>query len=501
MYHTHQATRRHDKIYALLGMASDDLSKSGLLPDYKVPWADLLYRLTRYIVGDGVQIKTWSDGEKLSLYGNGRALGYIDRVTKTRSGGQTVDIILSNAQNDGQRTQQWTFPAMGNDIRRHDIVYHIQGASKPCILRAHGFLFIVVMIASEFPYKRSKTFPYTLQLVWDWAKLPRTQELWAPEAIERGLSPWRSAIILEDLKDYTGAKTEALRMTAWLSERGNRIHITEEYVLAVMTRSHSVCVPGVLDLLGHRAPMTEAIVTAIVQYQELNLVRRVLEGEGAKFESTHTLVLAAARNMNYGHLILPLLLDRNGYDTGDQISEAALIAVVKNKHCRREMMHYLHDSIHNKWEGDEIITEAMLLVVASENDSDIVEAMEYLLKERGEKIHITEALLVAAAANEMAGKHILKLFLCYGREIIMVTDSVLTAAAANKVSGNQILYILLEQGPKRTTISQAVLAAAAGNKWCGKEIVKILWMYIPEALDVYIAMGGKREDISLPPDT
>lgn len=38
MYHTRKATLRHDKVYALLGMCSDDLSAAGLSPDYTVSW-------------------------------------------------------------------------------------------------------------------------------------------------------------------------------------------------------------------------------------------------------------------------------------------------------------------------------------------------------------------------------------------------------------------------------------------------------------------------------
>jgi hypothetical protein len=37
MYHAHEATRRHDKVYTLLGMSSDDLNAASLNPDYKVP--------------------------------------------------------------------------------------------------------------------------------------------------------------------------------------------------------------------------------------------------------------------------------------------------------------------------------------------------------------------------------------------------------------------------------------------------------------------------------
>ena len=36
MYHAHGAKRPHDKLYALLGMCSDDLSEARLKPDYSL---------------------------------------------------------------------------------------------------------------------------------------------------------------------------------------------------------------------------------------------------------------------------------------------------------------------------------------------------------------------------------------------------------------------------------------------------------------------------------
>ena len=37
MYHTREATVPNDKVYALLGMSSDDPGAAGLSPDYTVP--------------------------------------------------------------------------------------------------------------------------------------------------------------------------------------------------------------------------------------------------------------------------------------------------------------------------------------------------------------------------------------------------------------------------------------------------------------------------------
>jgi hypothetical protein len=41
MYYTHEATKLHDKVYALLGMSSDDARKANLLPNYDVLWEEL----------------------------------------------------------------------------------------------------------------------------------------------------------------------------------------------------------------------------------------------------------------------------------------------------------------------------------------------------------------------------------------------------------------------------------------------------------------------------
>jgi len=41
MFHTRQASDPRDKVYALLGMTSDDPSKAGLHADYNITWEKL----------------------------------------------------------------------------------------------------------------------------------------------------------------------------------------------------------------------------------------------------------------------------------------------------------------------------------------------------------------------------------------------------------------------------------------------------------------------------
>ena len=77
MYHTHEATKRHDKVYALLGMSSDNLSKAGLLPNYGLPWKELLQRLAKFLLYEKVSVETWGDKEMAVIKSKGCVLGKV----------------------------------------------------------------------------------------------------------------------------------------------------------------------------------------------------------------------------------------------------------------------------------------------------------------------------------------------------------------------------------------------------------------------------------------
>jgi hypothetical protein len=80
MYHTHQATLRHDKVYALLGMSSDDLSKANLSPDYKVPWKDLFEILTRFLLCKEISVEASPDKEIAVIKSKGYILGKVSSI-------------------------------------------------------------------------------------------------------------------------------------------------------------------------------------------------------------------------------------------------------------------------------------------------------------------------------------------------------------------------------------------------------------------------------------
>ncbi|KAG9231527.1 hypothetical protein BJ875DRAFT_115423 [Amylocarpus encephaloides] len=117
MYHNHEATLLHDKVYALLGMSgisSDDLSKASLLPNYKVEWEELLQRLAKFLLCEKISVNTWSGKEIAVIKSKGCILGMISSVQNIISldGRQGVDVIFKNISGQlgyrEERSAHWT---------------------------------------------------------------------------------------------------------------------------------------------------------------------------------------------------------------------------------------------------------------------------------------------------------------------------------------------------------------------------------------------------------
>ncbi|KAE8418013.1 heterokaryon incompatibility protein-domain-containing protein [Aspergillus pseudocaelatus] len=80
MYNSCEATDHRDKVYALLGMSSDNYGPAAILPDYTVPWKDVLCRLIRLYIGGQACVQTWDDEDVAMIRGKGCVLGVVRRV-------------------------------------------------------------------------------------------------------------------------------------------------------------------------------------------------------------------------------------------------------------------------------------------------------------------------------------------------------------------------------------------------------------------------------------
>jgi hypothetical protein len=118
MYHTHKATVLHDKVYALLGMSSDNPIAAGLSPDYKVSWKERFYQSIKFVLGKDVSVET-DDSQRAVIKSKGCILGQVSSVRSDDR--QNVTITSKNAAwYSGDK--EWTLQASAKSIREWDIV-------------------------------------------------------------------------------------------------------------------------------------------------------------------------------------------------------------------------------------------------------------------------------------------------------------------------------------------------------------------------------------------
>jgi len=188
MFQAHKATISHDKVYALLGMCSDDLNGSGLLPDYQLPWAELLQRLIFHTLGTNAYVKTWDgqsifytlgvkahvktwDGSALAIMeAHGNILGRVLSIENT-SAGPVVEVAVRGGTESHQ-----SFLCDTKDARPNDMVCSISQSRRIVLVRPMGNYFGLLDIALEaittkaglaVPPDEDGHPPFSLLLAWD----------------------------------------------------------------------------------------------------------------------------------------------------------------------------------------------------------------------------------------------------------------------------------------------------------------------------------------------
>ena len=163
MYHSHKATIRHDKVFALLGMCCESLEAVGLLPHYEIPWDVLFQRIVRHVLSQRVSVETWPDKELALIKGMGYSLGRVSAAygDKSRFDRQHVHIDLDNSMQLLQyskdlrsrcnysverSTVKWTVRVSAQPVKSGDVVCLLQGASKPSIVRPFNDYFDIIII-------------------------------------------------------------------------------------------------------------------------------------------------------------------------------------------------------------------------------------------------------------------------------------------------------------------------------------------------------------------
>ncbi|KAL8344915.1 hypothetical protein RB601_005110 [Gaeumannomyces tritici] len=177
MYHTRQATNPLDKVYALLGMSSDD---PRIKVDYKSSWKDLFRELVNFSLSSAVSVSTWDAKEVAVVEANGYVFGEVS------SAGDDMEITWKTAPGhpdaEVEPRSRFAFQASAKAIEKGDVVCLLQGASRSTIIRPCDGFSTIIRIAGPPTDRLPKwlhsitTFPTDLLLVWDWDESRRKSQ-------------------------------------------------------------------------------------------------------------------------------------------------------------------------------------------------------------------------------------------------------------------------------------------------------------------------------------
>jgi hypothetical protein len=232
MYHTHEASLYSDKVYALLGMSSDDFRTAGLAPDYNVPWKDLFQALTRYVLCEEISVEVSSGGDSAIIESEGCILGKISfaNVEATWNGRQHVGVTWRSTQGTatmtGSRSSHWDLQPSAKQIAIGDAICLFQGTSKPTVIRFCVDHWAVILIAATPPrivqagsedvewsrylqnVKSLRT--RSFRCLWNWINLSENFSSQEENKASHGcwsqvMRVWKSALLLEDLEEHESA--------------------------------------------------------------------------------------------------------------------------------------------------------------------------------------------------------------------------------------------------------------------------------------------------------
>ena len=218
MFHTRKATDVRDKVYALLGMSSDNSSEINLQPDYNVSWKELFQQVVKLILGKDVSVETSDHSQRAMINSKGYILGQVSSVK--RDDRQSITITSKNTARYLGHKMEWTLQASAKSIQEGDIVCLLQGALKPTIIRLHRGHFAIIVIAAtplnengsfgQLEFSSSITyFPREVPLVWDWEK--HTGESQEGEEYET-LTKTNSRVLGPLKEEFTGYSDKATRI-------------------------------------------------------------------------------------------------------------------------------------------------------------------------------------------------------------------------------------------------------------------------------------------------
>ncbi|RAQ62744.1 hypothetical protein COH21_012863 [Aspergillus flavus] len=492
MYQYHNATKQHDKVYALLGLSADPIT-AALEPNYSLPWKEVFKQTINYIFPE-CSVEAFIETETAVMKSEGWILGVINSVEEntSRVGKQKIQVLFNytaRALDYQYRWKtKWELQASAALIQEGDIFCLLKGASNPSIIRLCKDHFAVITLAvtpQQSEYNMSPTVRpgemnsmgglFDIPLIWktplakteskdepggmdrlmDTPPIPQGEER---RAAEKRLKHIMLAVVDIALTILNQAKSKTKIIEQLLRQSGTKDSIAEELA--------KVCAGG--NGMFTNEIRAETLSQNILQHQGNNLPI-----------SEETIIAAISGHMSYGCIIMELFLLYQGVSL--PVAEKVVKEVAGSGKYGAEIMKILFRHL-----GDSLpVSEDVLKAAVRNTGPNGPETLEILFQHQGENLPVSEKVVMEVIGSGKYGPEIMKILFRYLGDSLPVSEDVLKAAAENNSRyGYRILEVLIQQS-KNLPVSEEVVKAAGRNTGPnGPEIMKILLQHQGNSLPV-----------------
>lgn len=467
MYHDHEATVRHDKIFALLGMSTDDLTGSGLLIDYNIPWVKLFESLLLFVSGKSLSVEVICDSDIAVAKATGYVMGEVSSVELdiSWSDRQQVEVTFWNNFIPSEDRYSWNnsvpsrdrailaFLVSANPIQEGDLVCVLKHNPTPVIVRPRDDFFEIV---------KFNAVPYDSGVERDWDTDVDNS------SIENDYEKW-----VEALKSITSVTLDFLLVWQW-----NATVQQQEY-----KEVEAKC--GIQKVSSSKAERLSKVALVMAGSERFELISQKIQDAidfcklsvGKDHPNTLTcmdaLGLLCKNNGNWkkAEAVLSGVIQTRILVQGENHSDTLncmqifgdLATALEKAGLRNDAKRIAFILQVLKDQERTIVDEDGVIFVANTLDE---KAMAFLLRTRGHEFKVTEGILKAAISNSHGGEKVTYLLLEKRKEDIEITEEIFQNAVEN-FYGTSVIQHLLEERGGEFKITEQIIEAAAGHRNSG----------------------------------
>ncbi|PYH97842.1 hypothetical protein BO71DRAFT_102572 [Aspergillus ellipticus CBS 707.79] len=478
MYRFHKATVKHDMVYALLGLSSDDPNTPKLKPNYTLSWDQVFKQMASYISSGEFTVQSWVGTHTAVIDAKGLILGQIISAHEIPGySEQSIDICFHDvAQSVGfnEDEDSWEVQSSVIRIQEGDILCIFQGCSKPSIIRLHQNYFILIMVALMSKHDKSEGGLYA-----------ESEEEHLMRNSHNFLLAWNIWLTDDEGKDQSKRHMDPVSEPQEASLDGiEKLHgmtcILEGIAVGILNRRDT------RDYTGIKKPMRDRGIA----------MKRLFRQSKTKIAISERIIQLTARDTSKQHRLIDLLVK---FQESLLVLQDAVTAARKTNIWEHECYDSLYLIFHHQQHLP--LTEEVFRAAAAIPKGyglDIIKIM--LERQQDPPITVTAEVLRAASGNpSFYGIDVIEIMLEHQRgPSITITEELRRAVAENpSFRAIDLIEIMLErQQDPPIIITEDVLKAAAGHRGSdGKEIIRILFEYqedLPITEDVLKATVGSR---------